>query len=149
MSVCPALMMSGGFPCICNLKKNKPTCGEQTPRKPKQNSVGSGSLTCGERGRGRGPGLPCVGGGRPHGGESDRVRGLLGQRGRPQPRAQRQAAARRRRLQLSAVARAAAARESGKGPTSYFQRQDRISDKQGSGEGSTRATFPEFSTGVS
>lgn len=141
-------MMSGGFPCICNLKKNKQTCGERTPRKPKQSSAGSGSLTCsGSLRRGRGRRLPAWVAAGPHRGQQPGPRPLSGcaRRCAPAPRLEA-GGAQRRRLPGSAVARGAAA-ASGKGPTSNFQRQALLSDTRGvrRGGGSPGATFPEFS----
>ncbi|VTJ71537.1 Hypothetical predicted protein, partial [Marmota monax] len=103
--------MSGGFPCICNLKKNKQTWGEQTPRKPKQNSVGSEGLTC--RGRGRGaPAQAPLRGWRPgpHGGASDNVGALLGWCGPARPSLW--PLLKKRLRQVSAVAEGAAAMDS-------------------------------------
>lgn len=54
MSVCPALMMSGGFPCICNLKENKQTCGEQMLGQLQQQAAGKGGSPAARVNTGRG-----------------------------------------------------------------------------------------------
>lgn len=132
------------FPASVIWRKTNKPAGNKRHGNPNRTPWGAGVSPAASAGGG-GPGLPGVGGGRaaPWGGrQCPRPPGTAWTA--PGPASGR--CARRRRLQVSAVARGAAARDSGKGPTSYFQRQARISHKQGSGEGFPGGHFSRFSS---